>query len=122
MINIKVSTRLVILTKYKAYKIPLNKRGLLQCKNEYKIWKSGKGRKYLAPLLWYKLGIVCQERVKELDKLDTHIVLKVKKLFPELDIDNCDLYFKHNWGLHYGQQVLVDYGIDKTIVKMYNKR
>ena len=120
--KIKISTRAVFLIGKYAIKIPLSKRGYLQGKNESKIWTKYKRYPYLAPLLWEFLGIVCQERCRELDVFDACVVTEVKALMPELDIENCDLYNEENWGIHKEHQVLLDYGINESISKMYYER
>jgi len=43
----------------------------------------------------------------------------IKDLIPALDIENCDLYNVENWGYYNGRFVLLDYGIDERISKMY---
>jgi len=117
--NIKISTRVVLLIGKYAIKIPIDRRGYLQGKNEGELYKKYKRYPYLAPLVWEKVGIVCQERCRELDVFDACVVTEVKALMPELDIDNCDLYNKENWGIHKEHQVLLDYGINQSISKMY---
>ena len=116
---IKISTRLVILIFGYAIKIPFDKRGYLQGKNEAKIW--AKYNKYcdLAPLVWECFGVVCQKRCSKLEVFDSCAVTELKALISEFNIDNCDLYNKHNWGMYKGIQVLLDYGIDERISKMY---
>jgi hypothetical protein len=51
--------------------------------------------------------------------LNINYVKKIKKIVSNFDIDNCDLYKLQNWGMYKGKQVLLDYGIDERISKMY---
>ena len=117
--KIKISTRVVFLVGKYAIKIPVDKRGYLQGKNEAKMYAKYKRYPYLAPLLWEFFGIVCQERCRELDVFDACVVTEVKALMPELNIENCDLYNQENWGIYNEHQVLLDYGINEQISKMY---
>lgn len=118
--KIKFSTRIVILTKTKAYKIPIDRRGLIQCRNEYSVWKSMiPVRPFLAPLVWYRFGIVCQERVQPIKEFDRRLVYLLKDKIPKLNIENCDLHNQDNWGLYNNEQVLLDYGIDQKVSEMY---
>ena len=70
--QIKISTRLVILTKNRAYKIPLGRRGWLQGKNENFIWNKYETLNLLAPLFWEFLGIVCQMRIKPIKEINSN--------------------------------------------------
>ena len=117
--KIKLSTRLVLIFKKKVIKIPFDRRGYLQGKNEKKVWHKYNAFCNLAPLVWSRFGIVIQIRCKPLDVLNVNYVKKIKKIVSNFDIDNCDLYKKENWGTYKGKQVLLDYGIDKRISKMY---
>mgnify|MGYP001388457711 CR=1 FL=1 len=122
MIKIKLSTRLVILTKTKAYKIPFDFRGYLQGKNEGKIWNKYKKTKLLAPLIWERLGFVCQKRVNLVEFIDAKQIKNIKKIIPIFNFNNCDLYNSQNWGIYRGKIVLLDYGINKRISKMYKPK
>lgn len=117
--KIAVSTRIVLIFKNVVVKIPIDKRGYLQGKNEIKTWKSGKGRQYLAPLLWEKFGLVCMVKCQPLQKLNYSLVAEVKKELPQFNFNNCDLFNIKNWGLYKGRPVLLDYGINLKISKMY---
>ena len=117
--QIKMSTRLVVLTKTKAFKIPLDRRGWLQGINESKVWKIYKSSGYLAPLLWSLGGFVCMRRITATDKIMPQLVDMVKATIPALNITNCDLYRTENWGTYNNACVLLDYGIDKRISRMY---
>jgi len=119
MIKIFWSTRLVILTKNFVLKIPIDRRGWLQGKNEKQVWSQYKHSNFLAPLRWERFGIVCQERCEPIKAIDENIVKKVKWYIPRFDIDNCDLYNPLNWGFYRGNRVLLDYGIDERVSKMY---
>ena len=77
MIKIIWSTRIVILTENFALKIPIDKRGWLQGKNEKVVWDVYKHSNFLAPLRWEWFGIVCQERCEPLQVIDETIVKKV---------------------------------------------
>ena len=120
--QIRYSTRLVFLIGNRAYKIPLSRRGWLQGKNEAKVWQQYKSTNMLAPLIWERWGIVCQERCLPISGLSPSRKRKVKEIkrhIPQLDIDNCDLYNYKNWGKHKNRLVLLDYGIDDYISKLY---
>lgn len=119
MIRIRFSTRMVILTKYKVYKFPIDKRGYLQGRNEANVWKQYKECKALAPLKWEFFGIVCMTRVQTIETVPLEWIRYVKDHIPTLDIDNCDLHNVENWGYHNGRYVLLDYGVDERISKMY---
>lgn len=120
--KIRYSTRIVILIGNRAYKFPISRRGWLQGKNEAQVWRDFKHTQMLAPLLWERWGIVCQERCQPISGLSPSRKLKVKLIkrqIPQLDIDNCDLYNYKNWGKYKNRLVLVDYGIDETVSKLY---
>jgi hypothetical protein len=124
---IKYSTRLVFLIGNIVIKIPLSKRGYLQCKNEKKMWDKYKHLNVLGKLYWEWNGIICMKKYKPTNVLinqneannfiDT--VVGVKHLIPEFDIDRCDLYRAENWGIDGDDYVLIDYGINEEISKLY---
>lgn len=116
---LRFSTRIVLLTKHCAYKFPIDRRGYLQGRNEAKLWRQYKDCKTLAPLKWEFLGVVCMARAQEIERRPLRWIRYIKELIPDLDIDNCDLYKVENWGYYNGRYVLVDYGIDERISKMY---
>ena len=120
--NIRLSTRIVFLIGNRVYKIPIDRRGWLQGKNESKLWKIYKDKGILAPLHWEFCGVVCQERcqpILSLSENGKNMVRKVKQIIPQLDINNCDLYNPQNWGNLKNRLVLLDYGIDEHIAKLY---
>ena len=119
MIRFKVSTRVVVITKYKVYKIPIDYRGWLQGINERIIWDKYQDLYCLAPLIWSFGGIVCMQRVEPVEKISNEMVMSVKRLITPLNIPYCDLYNPENWGKHFGKIVLLDYGINERISKMY---
>jgi len=124
---IKYSTRLVFLIGNIVIKIPLSKRGYLQCKNEKRMWDKYKHLNVLGKLYWEWNGIICMKKYKTTNVLinqneannfiDT--VVGVKHLIPEFDIDKCDLYRAENWGIDGDDYVLIDYGINEEISKLY---
>lgn len=118
--TIKSSTRVVIILKDRVYKIPIDYRGFLQGKNESKVWRQYKHTNTLVPLKWEKFGIVCQERADRICHRPP--IEEMKKLIPQFDIDNCDLHNIDNWGMYNNKTVLVDYGIDERISKMYGNK
>ena len=119
---IKISTRIVFLIKDRAYKFPVSRRGYLQGKQESLIWKKYKDTGFFAPLIWECFGIVCQERVRSLDKFsDTRLEL-IRNTISELNIENCDLHNIANWGLYKDLPVLLDYGINERISTMYKSK
>ncbi len=124
---IKYSTRLVFLIGNIVIKIPLSKRGYLQCKNEKRMWDKYKHLNVLGKLYWEWNGIICMKKYKPTnvlinenvahDFIDT--VVGLKHLIPEFDIDKCDLYRAENWGIDGDDYVLIDYGINEEISKLY---
>lgn len=113
----------MLITKTRVYKIPIDRRGLMQCRNEYTVWNTIiLARPFLAPLVWYKFGIICQERVQPIERLDRSLIYLLKDRIPQLNIENCDLHNKDNWGLYNNNQVLLDYGVDQKVSEMYKKK
>ena len=126
MIKIKYSTRLVILIAGIVLKFPLSRRGYLQCKNEKRMWVKYKHLNILGELYWEWNGIICMKRYKPTNVLvnqEAHrfidMVLDVKDMIPEFDIDKCDLYKVENWGKSGDDYVLIDYGINNYISELY---
>jgi hypothetical protein len=118
---IKISTRIVLVLKNIVIKFPISRRGYLQGKNEKYIWEKYSNTKLLAPFKWEKFGIVCQEKCYDVGTNDfsfQHVEL-VKNIISEFDIDHCDLYNRKNWGMYNGYIVLLDYGVNEVISKMY---
>jgi len=116
---IKFSTRLVVICKSRVLKIPIDYRGYLQGKNEGKLWEEYKCKNILQPIVWESFGIVLQKRAKPVKSISESNVKKIKTIIPQLDITNCDLYNPENWGMYKGEFLLLDYGIDEKISKMY---
>ena len=124
---IRYSTRLVLLLGKIVIKIPLSKRGYLQCKNEKKMWDKYKHLNVLGKLYWEWNGIICMKKYKPTNVLinqnEAHnfidTVVGVKHMIPEFDIDKCDLYRADNWGRLGNDYVLIDYGINEEISKLY---
>jgi len=119
MFFFKYSTRLVIVLKKIVIKIPLEKKGFLQGYNEKKIWEQYKGIAPLAELKWMFLGIVCQKRYSNVDAIPQIEVDKIKKLIPEFDFENCDFWNYENWGKDGNEFILLDYGNNPYISKLY---
>lgn len=126
MIKIKYSTRLVILIAGIVLKFPLSRRGYLQCKNEKRMWVKYKHLNILGELYWEWNGIICMKRYEPTNVLvnqEAHrfidMVLDVKHMIPEFDIDKCDLYKSENWGKSGDDYVLIDYGINNYISGLY---
>jgi hypothetical protein len=116
---IKISTRLVVMGKSKVLKIPVDYRGYLQGKNEGKLWEEYKYKNILQPVIWECFGIVLQKRAEPVESISTSNVKKIKSIIKQLDINNCDLHNPENWGMYKGKLLLLDYGIDEKISKMY---
>jgi hypothetical protein len=119
MIQVRFSTRLVILAGNSAIKIPLGYRGFLQAYNEKKLWQKYRNCGLLNQFRWIFLGIVCCKRIEPLEELDPGIVRQIKARIPELNIRRCDLYKKENWGKDQGRVLLLDYGISEYISSLY---
>lgn len=114
---IKISTRIVFLLPKIVIKIPVDKRGYLQGKNESVLYRKYKNTKLLGELILEFCGIVVMKRYKPLNsKLDLDMVMEIKNKIVELDIENCDLYNPENWGEGH---ILIDYGINEDISKLY---
>ena len=118
--KIKVSTRVVFIFKDYVVKVPISLRGYLQCKQEAYIWEKYNHLNVLGELLSYKNGIVRMKRYEPIAYVDYNDIANVKESIEELNIDNCDLYNKANWGQLNGKRYLIDYGINEEISKMYN--
>lgn len=119
MISFKYSTRLVIIFKDIVIKIPLSRRGYLQGLNEKKIWNKYNNTNSLAELKWMFIGIVCQKRYTTVESIPNKVVKRNKESMPEFNFDNCDLYNSKNWGIEDDKYILLDYGINKRITKLY---
>jgi hypothetical protein len=114
---IRFSSRLVFILPKVVIKIPIDKRGYLQGKNESKLYNKYKHTKLLGELISEFCGVVIMKRYKPLSsKLNKHEVNKVKQTISELNIKNCDLYNQDNWGEGH---ILIDYGINEHISKLY---
>lgn len=115
----RYSTRFVIVLKNKVIKIPLDKKGYLQGLNEKNIWDKYNKIAPLAKMKWSFLGIVCQKRYKTIESIPDKNVLSIKKIIPEFNIKNCDLYNYENWGIENNKFILLDYGINQYISTLY---
>ena len=116
--KIRISTRVVFITKRYVLKIPIDRRGWLQGINERKLWSKYQSTN-LVPTLWGLGGIVCQPKASKPSTFRTRDVKRIKQEIPELNVTNCDLHNIDNWGTYNGSIVLVDYGITEEISKMY---
>lgn len=116
----KISTRVVFIFSTFVIKFPISYRGYLQCKNEKKIWNKYKHTGFLGELYFGGLGIIIMKRYKHINRIPQHAVNKIKNAIPEFDIPNCDLYNHKNWGINDSlDYILLDYGINEQISKMY---
>ena len=59
------------------------------------------------------------KKCEPINKIDINKVNQIKKLIPLFDFKNCDLHNPENWGIYNKKVVLLDYGINKKISKMY---
>jgi len=116
--KIRISTRVVFITKRYVLKIPIDRRGWLQGINERKLWSKYQSTN-LVPTLWGLGGIVCQPKASKPSTFRTRDVKRIKGEIPELNVTNCDLHNIDHWGTYAGRLVLVDYGITEEISKMY---
>ena len=117
--SVRISSRVVLLTPRRVYKLPVNRRGWLQGKNERKAWESHKKTGLLAPFLYSVGGFVCMVRVLPVYYVAPEMIATVKQRIPALNIDNCDLWNVENWGQYEGRTVLLDYGISKKVASLY---
>jgi hypothetical protein len=113
---IKISTRLVLILPKIVIKIPIDKRGYLQGKNESKLYKIYKHTNLLGKLIIEFCGIVIMKKYKVANEVCEKDVSNIKKTISELNIDNCDLYNPKNWAEN---NLLIDYGINDYISKLY---
>jgi len=118
----RISTRLVILFKNFVVKIPLERKGFLQCRNEKSIWKKYKDVAPLAELRFALLGVIIQKRYTEVDYIPIEEVDKIKSIIPEFQFENGDLWNYENWGQdENGNYILLDYGNSKYLAGLYKK-
>jgi hypothetical protein len=117
--KIKLSTRLVIVFKKFVIKIPIDRRGYLQCKQEKYIYNKYSNCGLLGQLHWYKFGIICMKRYEIASNINPKNVVAIKTIIPEFDFNNCDLFNSKNWGIENGKFLLIDYGVNEKISKMY---
>lgn len=118
--KIKISTRVVFLFKNIVVKIPISYRGYLQCKNEKLMWDKYGHTGMLAELQSERFGIVVMRKYPLANRVPDYVVKGLKSKISEFDIPNCDLYKKDNWGVTENLgHILIDYGINEKISKMY---
>lgn len=118
--QVKVSTRVVLVFKSFVVKLPISKRGYLQGKNEGKLYDKYKDTQRLAQLKWERFGIVCMKRYDVCTSIPFTVVKRYKDSMSELNVTHCDLHNHKNWGLREGKYyILLDYGIDERVSKMY---
>jgi len=116
---IKISTRLVILIGRWVVKIPIDRRGLLQCRNEKKLSMEWGDKLPILPIHKSIGPIIIQPRVYLLNKAPLETIQLLKRHIPEFQFDNCDLHNPENWGKTNKGPVLLDYGIDPYIATLY---
>jgi hypothetical protein len=68
-----------------------------------------------------RFGIVCQKKYEPVYSIPKRVVKRLKEKIPEFNFDNCDLYNYENWGKDGKKYILLDYGINENISKLYNK-
>lgn len=118
--KIKISTRVVLILKDTVVKIPVSRRGYLQCKNEKAMWEKYGHTGALGELRQERFGIVVMKRYPPANRVPEYVVHALKKMMPEFDIPNCDLYNKCNWGMDDNLgHILIDYGINERISRLY---
>ena len=117
--KIRISTRVVFIFNSFVLKFPIDKRGYLQGKNEYKMYRKYKHLNLLGTLHWEKFGVVCMKKYNLIDDINATTVFETKDLIPEFNFENCDLLNHENWGELDDVKYLIDYGIDESISKMY---
>lgn len=120
--QIRISTRVVLLVGSYAIKIPVDRRGWLQGLNEIYLYDKYACIGQLAPLVWWVGGVVVQRRCKPLPvRLVKYYARRIKENIPELNVRLCDLYQPNNWGVYRGKVVLLDYGITEEVSRMYKR-
>lgn len=116
---IKISTRLVLLIGNWVVKIPIDRRGFLQCKNEKRLSREWSDKLPLLPIHKSIGPVLIQRRVHPLHGAPLETIQLLKSRIPEFQFDNCDLHNPENWGLTSRGPVLLDYGIDPYIATLY---
>lgn len=120
--RIRISTRVVFLIGKYAFKIPIDRRGWMQGKNEARRWREFGGFGILTPILWSWKGLIIQKRIQEIEKIPPSFILAARAWIPEMDFENCDLHNPRNWGTDGIRILLIDYGIDEEIANLYPKK
>lgn len=117
--KIKYSTRVVIILKKIVVKIPINRKGYLQGKNEKYLFEKYNHLKLLGILKYEIFGIVIMKKYEIAKSITEFDVINIKEKIVELNILNCDLFNYKNWGIDNNKKILVDYGINKYISTLY---
>lgn len=119
--KIRISTRVVLMFEDYVLKFPVSLRGHLQCIQEKYIWEKYHNTGLLGELISYKYGIIKMKKYNPCESIDFLKVMDTKKIIKEFDFKYCDLYNYKNWGKSEdGKIILIDYGINEDISKMYN--
>lgn len=119
--KIKISTRVVTIFNKFVIKFPVSRRGYLQGKNEADLWRRYRHLGMLGKIYFEFCGIVVMKRYEPLNRPILKAYVKgIKMLIPELAVANCDLFNSANWGYDDGCLILIDYGINEQISKLYN--
>jgi hypothetical protein len=120
--KIRFSTRLVIIFSKFVLKIPVDRRGYLQGKNEGRRWKQYGHTGMLGKLHWEFLGLVAMKRYDSVPisrKILPAHIKGMKMMIPEFDFPNCNLSNRNDWGYSNGGLVLIDYGINEYVSTLY---
>lgn len=99
-------------------KIPKNKRGQIECENEFWLYThiDDSYKPYLCPVVYYDKKCLIMMKAEPVSKEDFESLFKKgitrvsQYLYQTYTLDNFDLTFNFNWGLLQGKLVVVDYG------------
>lgn len=95
-----------------------NKRGRMECHNEYWLYTNipEEYKRFLCPVLYYKDGTIIMEKAKLVEDeyfkryIESDFQYMIRFLFEQYGVDDFDLGYHFNWGVLNGQPVIIDYG------------
>jgi hypothetical protein len=116
------SSRLVLLIGSVAIKLPFNRCGIEQSKQEIKTWEKYKSRpfnrirKTFGPII---ISDRCSKVTREEFPFFDLYVDQLEIEYPELKFEYGDIHNPDNWGWICGELVIVDYGLNLEIEKKF---
>lgn len=116
------SSRIAILIGRWAIKVPFSYCGVLQSRNEKRLYERHKRWPFM-PIERSFGPILVMRRAEPLDKANRARFRDLARLaeerFEELRFDRGDIWRQDNWGQVAGLPLLLDYGLDEEIEKRY---